>query len=133
MEEKNLEIERKQKYLENLNREVKMFNEQLPDVEKKLEIHQKTVELLKKNQDIAINNFEYLEPKWGYEKVPEYIENLKMLNVLSFEKANIDWKTQEVQLKNTIESITKQLEQAHKEIDKVTTELTELKGEGNGE
>lgn len=133
MEEKNeksLELERKIRYRDNLNREIEMFKMQLPDVHRRLEIHRATVELLIKNQKIAIDNFTFEDPKWGYERVPEYIENIRQLNILNFEKAQIDWKNQEGQLLNTIDSINAQVGTATKELDKVTNEIEELtKGE----
>lgn len=131
-ESKELELIRKERHKENLEREFKMFTEQLPDVNKRLEIHTKTVELLKKNQEIAINNFVYNEPKWSYESIPEYIENIRQLNILNFEKAQIDWRIQETQMRNQIESINKQIEVATKELERVSAEIDVLKGDGNG-
>lgn len=131
-QEKQLEIERKTRYKDNLGREIALFKEQLPDVVMRLEIHLQSVALLTRNQEIAMANFKFRDPKWDYEAVPEYIENIRSLNILNFKKASIDWKTQETQMRGTVESINAQLESAATELAKVTKELEELKGDSNG-
>jgi len=127
--QKELELERKQKYHDNLQREVAMFKEQLPEVQQRLDLHLKTIELVKKNHKIMIDNFVFKDPKWGYEEIPEYIENVRQLNILNFERTVLDWDKQTLQFQNNIDSIIKQVTLAESEIVKVTKELEELKGE----
>lgn len=126
VDEKQLELERKTRMRDNLKREQEMFIQQIPELQKRLEIHDKTVEILKDNNRIMQENFRFLKPTWAYEGDPEYIENVRKLNVLSFEKAMMDWDAQRLNMSNTLKSAQEQVEASIERMNVLNEEIETL-------
>lgn len=129
IDEKQLELERKIRMRDNLKREQEMFAAQLPDLKRRLEIHDQSVAILEENNKIMQANFRFLKPSWGYEEIPEYIDNIRKLNVLTFEKAKIDWETQKSNMVNTIKSAEEQLASSVDRMNKLNEEIETLEKE----
>lgn len=118
----------KLKSLENWNRELDEMYRQKKDVSSRVELHKKKIGIMRENFRIIINNFEYLKPSWKYEEVPEYIENLKKLNLLSQEQNELDWTAQLNGAERNLAAIEEQIKGLTEHIKKGEEELKENGG-----
>lgn len=118
----------KLKSLENWNRELEEMHRQKADVTARVELHKKKIALMRANFQIILNNFEYLKPSWKYETVQEYIDNLKVLNLLAQEQNELDWAAQINMAERNISAIDEQIKGLSEHIVKVEKELSENGG-----
>jgi hypothetical protein len=132
-EEMKLELERKIRMRDNLIKEQELYGKQVPEVKERLRIHQEGVRLLRENQKIILENFKIVKPTWDYETNPEYLANLKKLNLLNFQKVELDWKNQEESMLSTIKSADEQLVHSHQILDGIVNEIAKLESDLNGE
>ena len=118
----------KLKSLENWNRELEEMHRQKADVSSRVALHKKKIAIMRENFKIILDNFEYLKPNWKYETVKEYIENLKVLNVLAQEQNELDWASQISMAERNVTAIDEQIKGLREHIAKVEKELVENGG-----
>lgn len=123
------ELTNKEQHLSNLNRELELAQDQVKDIDKRLSILLRERELIIANHRIVIDKFVLLKKTWGFEEDPEYMDNTKKLNIISMEKKLIEFDTQETQLKNLIKQVNTQIESLSKEKDRVSQDISKLKGD----
>lgn len=111
------------KSLENWQRELAEMHRQKADVAKRVEIHKKKVALMEKNFKIILDNFEYLKPNWKYEEQPEYIENLKKLNLITQDENRLNWQAQIDGAERNTKAVDEQIESLSSHIKKLEEEL----------
>lgn len=117
--------ENKLKNINNYQKEIANITAHKEDLIQKLKLFKAKTELQEKNYKIIIDNFKYLKPTWAYEEIPEYIENIKELNVLSMEENRMMWKTQENNMIQGMASADEQIKSLKEATVKIETELTE--------
>jgi hypothetical protein len=117
--------ENKLKNINNYQKEIANITAHKDELAAKLKLFRAKTTLQEKNYSIIIDNFEYLKPTWAYEEIPEYIENIRQLNILSMEENRMMWKTQENNMIQGMASADEQIASLKEATVKIEKELTE--------
>lgn len=127
-EMKQSEIDRKQRMLDNFNRELDEIEQLYPINEKKIELLETESDTIRKRSELVLNNYvSTYEKKWKFEELPEFVELSKTMERIGFEKQQIAYSEQMMGLLRARKSMEEQREQLSEGIEKVEKELEELK------
>lgn len=122
--DKELELTRKKKHVENLKREIENAADQKKDIIERRDVFIEKIDASRLSASLVLKNFKIIRPNWAYEEDPEYLEALKKVNDCIFRENELNWKTQLVNIANNIEATEKQKEA-------LTTELARIEKEMN--
>jgi peptidoglycan hydrolase CwlO-like protein len=128
-EEKQRELQNKERHLANLNREIDLATRQIPDIKVRQDMMDKEIELTNKQVEIALNHFKIIKPTWEFETTEEYHVVLKELNKLNHEKKMMEFGMLKMRLQEQVNAVNAQLESLTKEKDRVLKWIEENKEE----
>ncbi|HEY9704671.1 MAG TPA: hypothetical protein V6C58_19675 [Allocoleopsis sp.] len=115
----------KKKNLENYKLEIQSITRHKDMVATKIELFKQKTALQEANYKLILQDFEYLKPSWKYEQNPDYIENIKALNIISMEENRIMWKDQLYNMEKSILASEEQLKSLNDAKEKIEKELSE--------
>jgi len=115
------------KHLENLNREKTNASKQVPEVQTRKDLLLEEIELKKANDKIVQDNFTLLEHKWEFEKVPEYIDNTRKLNLIDAKKKDINNVDMLEKLNKALEMLEAQIKGYDEVIEETNKKVEDLK------
>lgn len=124
--------ENKIKNLNNYQREIESLTGFIAELNKKKELFLRKCAVQEKNYKLILAEFEYLKPSWKYEHNPEYIENVKELNVISMEENRMMWQQQLANMDKGITSSNEQIDSLKMMTDKIEKELSEVEEDKDG-
>ena len=129
MNEKELGIKRKEEAISQQEIELKNIALQKKEVETKILLMQEESEAVNKQRKIVDKHFKIIKPTWEFETTQEYLDTLKVLNVINDKKRNLDFEVRSTQLKDLLERIKQQEEQGIEYLNKLKMQLVELKSD----
>ena len=113
----------------NIERESENAKKQVPQVQLRKDILLEEKSVNDANDIIVQANFVLFEPKWGFEKIPEYIENVRKLNALSAQKRTIEYDDSLDKINRALELLAAQIKGYDEELIRIEDKKKELEGE----
>lgn len=121
------ELVNKEKTLSNAKKELKGMEEQLVNTEKFLELGKREYELKCANHGIAIGEYEIVRPVWKFETNKEYLDNMKEISEINFERFKLDTEGKISSQESNVETLKTQIEERKSTIAKLEKEVEGLK------
>lgn len=129
MDGKEQEKANKEKALLNAKKEVEMIKNQRLKVQKSLEALKEEFKIKCDNHEVALRNYKIVRPVWAFEEDPEYLENMKKLSLIGFEKFKEKHEADIKQHTDTFVSLDNQETSQLEYIETLEKELKEMSGE----
>ena len=130
MDEKQTKIDNKKKSLENAQKELASATAQNAEIDKKMPLLERELELRTRNAQLIYEGFKPVRPTWEYELNQEYLDNLLELNKIAFLKVEEDYAKMKSNLVATKKNNLEQLQDSSAYIELLQREIEMLeKGE----
>ncbi len=122
----------KEKGLSNAQREFDEMTKQLNAINELLSIQREKHALEQRNIVIATDEkvFKLITPNWEFEKTPEYLENIRKVNLLNGKLKDLEFQRAMFQYESNARNLAEQIESQTVMIKKYTAEIAELKSKG---
>lgn len=127
MDEKKEILETKKKNLLNMEGEVKRSKEQILETKFLMELLEEEMRAKSMSHKASQNGFVPINVSWEFEKDPDYIEALKIMNNIKFKKNEYDYQNQKEKMTDMIESLEEQHSEALKRVEELNKEIQDLK------
>lgn len=127
MDEKQEILKQKQKNLSNMEGEVKRANEQILETKFLMELLEEEMRAKRMSHKASQKGFVPVNVSWEFEKNPDYIEALKIMNDIKFKKNEFDYQNQKDKMNDMVESLEEQHSEATKRVEELNKEIQDLK------
>ena len=126
MEENKNELQKESKktHIANLEREIKIAEEQKANIQKNIDLMKQDIEFSAERLEAMLKAYKLKEPKWNFEETEEYLEPMKKLERVAHGRQVLDKYAQIKQMEANINSINEQINlQLKPELERVTKQL----------
>lgn len=125
-----LKLQNKINNIVQWEKEITQMDKQLESTKHIMDIFDGQVGLMRRNQEIMLDNFVIIKPTWKFETVPEYMENQKKLQMYAQETKEMEWKQVVDSRTSDYDRIKVQRIDLGNALDKLREEVKAMQGKG---
>ena len=127
MDEKQEILKQKKKNLSNMEGEMKRAKEQIAETKFLLGLLEEEMRAKRMSHAASQKAFVLVNVTWEFERDPEYVEALKIINNIKFKKNEYDYERQKEQMTQSVTTLEEQLAEATNRVEELHKEIQDLK------